>query len=295
MSEEHNESTQGTQIVPITRRSFLKRSSAAAATAGVASIPVLSHHDAAAQNATPVASPVASPSTGGMPGMNMTGPMRADKFLSQQEAQTVDALVSRIFPGTADDPGAHEANVVGYIDNVLGGPYLGYFYKTYTQGPFLVTSETATTVEASAATDIYRSIPIAADQSSRYGFQSALTPQNTYRRGIGFVDAYAQSQFQKNFVDLSTDQQDSIITDMAADKATGFDGPGGKAFFTQLRNDTIEGMFSDPQYGGNQDLAGWKLINFPGAQAFYTPDDLQNPNFHRDPQSLAEMLASQGQ
>jgi gluconate 2-dehydrogenase gamma chain len=26
----------------------------------------------------------------------------------------------------------------------------------------------------------------------------------------------------------------------------------------------MEGMFSDPIYGGNRDKAGWKLINFPG-------------------------------
>jgi len=81
---------------------------------------------------------------------------------------------------------------------------------------------------------------------------------------------------------------------MEADKATGFEGPGAKAFFTQLRNDTIEGMFSDPMYGGNRDLVGWKLIGYPGAQRFYTPDDIKNPNLQRDPQSLAELMAKEG-
>ena len=33
-----------------------------------------------------------------------------------------------------------------------------------------------------------------------------------------------------------------------------------------LLNDTNEGMFADPIYGGNRDFAGWKLIGYPGAQ-----------------------------
>ena len=81
---------------------------------------------------------------------------------------------------------------------------------------------------------------------------------------------------------------------MDEDTASGFDRPSGKAFFTQLRNDTIEGMFGDPMYGGNRDLAGWKLIGYPGAQRQYTPDDIKNPAFTRDPRSLAQLIANEG-
>jgi gluconate 2-dehydrogenase gamma chain len=100
--------------------------------------------------------------------------------------------------------------------------------------------------------------------------------------------------FEENFVELTEEQQDQILTDMAEDAATGFEGPSGQAFFTQLRNDTIEGMFSDPMHGGNRDLVGWKLIGYPGAQRFYTPEDIKNPDFSREPQSLAELMASEG-
>jgi gluconate 2-dehydrogenase gamma chain len=53
-------------------------------------------------------------------------------------------------------------------------------------------------------------------------------------------------------------------------------------------------MFSDPMHGGNRDLVGWKLIGYPGAQRFYTPDDIKNPTFMRDPQSLAQLMANEG-
>jgi gluconate 2-dehydrogenase gamma chain len=149
-------------------------------------------------------------------------------------------------------------------------------------------------VEAASIRDIYDFVSVASEQVSRYGYQSVLTPQDLYRRGLESVDAYAQDQFQKNFVDLNEDQQDQILTDMEADKATGFEGPSAVAFFTQLRNDTIEGMFSDPMYGGNRDLVGWSLIGYPGAQRNYTPDDIKNASFKRAPQSLGELMAHEG-
>jgi gluconate 2-dehydrogenase gamma chain len=268
----------------VTRRAFLKGSGAAAAAAGAASIATATH--VIAQDATPAATPAMG---------NMAMPLAPGDapatFFSVEEAQLVDALVSRIMPGDDSDPGAHEAGVVNYIDGQLGGTNLGFTLKTYTQGPFINTNEEPVTVEASSSTDIYRTVLVATEDIPRYGFQSIMTPQQLYRRGLAFVDAYAQSQFQKNFVDLSTDQQDSILTDMAADKATGFDGPGARAFFTQLRNDTIEGMFSDPMYGGNRDMAGWRLIGYPGAQRLYTPDNLKDENFSAEPQSLQQMIA----
>ncbi len=32
-----------------------------------------------------------------------------------------------------------------------------------------------------------------------------------------------------------------------------------------------EGYLSDPLYGGNKDMAGWKMIGFPGARYDYRP------------------------
>ena len=42
-----------------------------------------------------------------------------------------------------------------------------------------------------------------------------------------------------------------------------------KAFFKHLVKDTREGFFADPIYGGNRDMAGWKMIGFPGARYDY--------------------------
>ena len=41
-------------------------------------------------------------------------------------------------------------------------------------------------------------------------------------------------------------------------------------FFNMLLENTIEGFFSDPIYGGNRGKIGWKLVGFPGVAAVYT-------------------------
>jgi hypothetical protein len=38
------------------------------------------------------------------------------------------------------------------------------------------------------------------------------------------------------------------------------------AFFNLIRTHTIQGMFSDPFYGGNANFIGWDLIGYPGAR-----------------------------
>jgi gluconate 2-dehydrogenase gamma chain len=281
-------------LAHLSRRRLLVGSSATLAAAGIASIGAATAH--AFQDTSTAATPQAAAGTQGtMPGMQMLSLDRASQFFDMHEAQTIDVFLSRLLPGSADDPGAHEAGVVFYIDRVLGGANLGYDLKTYTQGPFLVVEEEPTTVEQSSTTNQYQIALVAKEQAPRYGYQSVLTPQQVYRRGIGFLDAYAQSKHDNDFASLSGDQQDAIIADLEADKATGFGGPTARAFFTRVRNDMIEGMFSDPMYGGNVGLVGWKLIGYPGAQRNYTPDDIANPKFSRPPQSLAQMMASEGQ
>lgn len=268
------------------RRGFLTASSVTLATTGIATIGSAVHSAAAAPplQATPVADEMTE----------MADASRPAEFFNNHERETVDAIVSRIFPGDADDPGAHEAGVVFYIDRSLGGTNLGYTLKTYTQGPFPVISEEPVSVTASSNRNQYDFIDLGTDQASRYGYQSVLAPQETYRRGIEALDAYSQSKHENDFVDLTPDEQDAILGEMQEDKATGFEGPSARGFFTQLRNDTIEGMFSDPMYGGNQGLVGWELIGYPGAQRIYTPDDIKDQTFTRAPQSLSMLLMNEG-
>jgi gluconate 2-dehydrogenase gamma chain len=93
-----------------------------------------------------------------------------------------------------------------------------------------------------------------------------------YTAGLVAVDAYATSAYGAAFVALTPDKQDAVIKDMEANKATGFT-PDSFTFFSAVREHTVQGMFSDPVYGGNKGFAGWNLIRYPGVKMPVTAHD----------------------
>lgn len=100
--------------------------------------------------------------------------------------------------------------------------------------------------------------------------------QDFYRSGLAQLEAYCRKTYNQPFVRLDDARQDEVIAALEAGKATGFTWPAAQEFFNTVRTHTIEGMFADPIYGGNKDFAGWRLVGFPGAQAIFTPADMQS-------------------
>ena len=98
--------------------------------------------------------------------------------------------------------------------------------------------------------------------------------QDFYRRGLNSLEAYCQKTYKASFVTLGAERQNEVIRALETGKATEFGWPRPQAFFNTLRTHTIEGMFSDPIYGGNKDFAGWRLIGFPGAVPLFTAQDM---------------------
>jgi gluconate 2-dehydrogenase gamma chain len=108
--------------------------------------------------------------------------------------------------------------------------------------------------------------------------------QDFYRRGLTQLDAHCRAAFGKPFRALSVEQQDGTITALEGGKAPEFVWPTAVAFFNTLRIHTMEGMFADPVYGGNKNFAGWRLVEFPGAQPIFTQEDMQSTKpFTREP------------
>ena len=119
--------------------------------------------------------------------------------------------------------------------------------------------------------------------------------QYFYRCGLAQLDAHCKQAYGKAFRSLAPEQQDETITALAQGKAAEFVWPTGQAFFTTLRTHTMEGMFADPIYGGNRNFAGWRLVGFPGAQPFYTPEDMQSTQaFTREPIVGLQSRAKEG-
>jgi gluconate 2-dehydrogenase gamma chain len=89
--------------------------------------------------------------------------------------------------------------------------------------------------------------------------------RSAYASGLPAVDAYAESTRGSAFSRLSPADQDGVLTELQANRGTGFTG-GSAQFFNLVRTHTIQGTFSDPFYGGNQNFIGWDLIGYPGAR-----------------------------
>jgi gluconate 2-dehydrogenase gamma chain len=99
--------------------------------------------------------------------------------------------------------------------------------------------------------------------------------RTVYRRGISSIDTYARRKLRKRFIDLNESEQDQILKDIEKGNARGFTYRTASDFFALLYQHTIEGMFSDPVYGGNTHAVGWKLLGFPGVQYGYAAEEMR--------------------
>ena len=88
-----------------------------------------------------------------------------------------------------------------------------------------------------------------------------------YRQGIRAVDRYARSKFGRAFRSLSDELQDAVLAAFEQGAITEF--KNAAEFFETVRCHVLEGIFCEPQYGGNKDMIGWRLVDFPGQQFGY--------------------------
>ena len=97
------------------------------------------------------------------------------------------------------------------------------------------------------------------------GDYAALLP--LYRRGIRAVNRHARAKFGGPFRSLSDELRDTVLT--AFEQGLIIEFKNAAEFFETVRCHVLEGVFCEPQYGGNKDMIGWRLVNFPGQQFGY--------------------------
>jgi gluconate 2-dehydrogenase gamma chain len=212
----------------------------------------------AAEAATrPQAAPHAAGAAGSAPAGN-----RAYLFFNAAEATFIEAAVVRLIPPDEVGPSALEAGVPSYIDLQLHGAW-------------------------GAGERLYRSGPWAAGKPTQ-GYQLPYTPAELYRTALRGIQADLQRNQQPAFDKMDGAQQDAYLTVLQT-TSRDLGGVPSNVFFESLLGMTIEGYFSDPVYGGNVDMAAWKMIGFPGAYAaYYDLVDQHGVAFTDAPRSLAQ-------
>jgi len=183
-------------------------------------------------------------------------------FQNKKDFDILSNATERIFPKDDLGPGAIDLGVGYFIDHQLAGQY-GSNTKEYMQGPFAVGAPTQ-------------------------GYQSRLSRAELFKQGIAKLEEESNSRFKKGFLELEGKQMDEILTAFQNDEVA-MVGTTSSFFFRLLRTSTLEGAFSDPMYGGNRNMDGWRMKGFPGHQMAYA-NVIESDKFQKiEPMSLGQM------
>src|SRR3989449_5225467 len=189
---------------------------------------------------------------------------KAYTFFNPTEAEFIEAAIARLIPNDDLGQGALEADVSYFIDRLMTSEY-GSGARFYNQGPF-------------------------GDTTRYQGYQLPLTPPEVYRAGIAATNRYCEEKHGKRFAQLDAGAQDEVLNAL---QSIGLEKVPGATFFGQLLSDTKDGFFSDPVYGGNRDMIGWKLVGFPGVAANYATTIGKNEPYDVAPVDLGALRRSE--
>lgn len=157
-------------------------------------------------------------------------------FLTFEEARSLALLCDTLIPKD-EHPSASEAGVVDFIDIQMAGPY-GKGEGLYLEPPFF-------------------------EGSPEQGYQLPLVPADLIRTGLA-----AFQRAEPTFAQADAAGREAIMTRLSEGEMDFGDLPAS-AFFDELWKLTNQGYFADPIHGGNKGYAGWEMVGFPGAHAYY--------------------------
>jgi len=186
-------------------------------------------------------------------------------FLNSDEAAFVEALVDHMVPADEITPKGTELGLNVYIDRALAGSW-GKGDRLYMQGPWK---------------------PGVPSQ----GYQLPLTPAQLYRAGIEATNAHCRKTYGKTFDALDEKQREEVLVGLSSGKLSFDSGLPARVFWSTVYQTVMEGMFSDPIYGGNRNKAGWRMIGFPGAIAVHRENIVKyrDKPFPTEPVGISDM------
>jgi gluconate 2-dehydrogenase gamma chain len=199
------------------------------------------------------------------PSPGSPSPAAGYEFLNLEEAAFVEALVDHMIPADEFTPKGTDLGLNVFIDRALAGGW-GKGERLYAQGPWK------------------KGVP-------SQGYQLPLVPAELYRAGVDATNAHCRKTYGKGFDRLDAKQREEVLVGLATGKVTFAGGLPVRDFWTVLYQTVMEGMFSDPIYGGNRNKAGWRMIGFPGAIAVNREnvEKFRDKPFPTDPVGIADL------
>ncbi|MGD9711344.1 MAG: gluconate 2-dehydrogenase subunit 3 family protein [Thermomicrobiales bacterium] len=96
---------------------------------------------------------------------------------------------------------------------------------------------------------------------------------STYRSGLAALDTAAVNLNGAPFRQLEETGQDHVLRLLQNGEITTAFPISQVEFFALLRTHCLEGLFSDPLYGGNREKLGWKVLGHPGVWLSNSPEE----------------------
>src|SRR5580658_3354103 len=183
--------------------------------------------------------------------------------LTQTEHAFFVAATDTLIPADALSPSGAQCGVATFIDRQLAGAY-GGGARLYRDGPFT-------------------------KGKPELGYQLPLNPREFFRAGIAAANEWSRKTYGKDFDRLA--DADRVVALKAMEGGTAeFSGVSSRGFFEALLQITMEGFFADPIYGGNRNMASWKMVGYPGLPATYRHDirTYLGKIYDKPPRSIAD-------
>jgi gluconate 2-dehydrogenase gamma chain len=183
--------------------------------------------------------------------------------LTETEYAFVAAAADTFIPADELSPSGSECGVATFIDRQLAGAY-GAGARLYRDGPFT-------------------------KAKPEFGYQLPLNPREFFRAGIAAANEWSRKTYGKDFDRLPGAEREAALKAMEDGKAE-FAGLNSRMFFNALLDISMEGFFADPIYGGNRDMAAWKMVGYPGLPATYREDIKKylGKKYDKPPRSIAD-------
>lgn len=252
MHKNKNQKPQGQRPMFVSRRVVLK----SGAMLSLSAIVPLTGLSACGNSPSVATGSTAVPSNGNPPAT----PTVKASFLNEKQKETLAAFVDRLIPADTD-PGALAADCATGID-----AYLAAFL---TDPPFIYAGAPFSDRGGNDVNEFQAFVPLDPYEAFAWRiviegsaglaereFNGPVTGlQEIYRDGLQALNEAAVGMGAECFADLSAAQRDLIIG-------------SNNAAINELVDvgfiDTINFMYGAPEYGGNQDLAGWGFTEFFG-------------------------------
>ena len=188
-------------------------------------------------------------------------------FSRKSDFAILSDATERIYPKDDNGPGAIELGVPYFIDKQLAGSW-GTNAKAYMKDPFWQNDDVNDYEHQDTKQD--KSGPNTSQKvsSPTPRYQTRMNRGELFLHGLRTMEDVSQKEFGDSFINLDNAQQEEVLT-MFENGEIEMNAVAGVTFFNLLLQMTIEGAFADPVYGGNKNMLGWKMKEFPGPRISY--------------------------